>query len=31
VIVSSATINARVFSEYFDECPVVSIDARMFR
>jgi RNA helicase HrpA len=30
VIVSSATINARVFSEYFDECPVVSIDARMF-
>ena len=30
IIVSSATINARVFSEYFDECPVVSIDAQMF-
>ncbi|MDR2746339.1 MAG: ATP-dependent RNA helicase [Treponema sp.] len=27
VIVSSATINAEVFSEYFGECPVVKIDA----
>ncbi len=27
VIVSSATINAEIFSEYFDECPVVKIDA----
>jgi RNA helicase HrpA len=26
VIISSATINAEVFSEYFDECPVVKID-----
>ncbi len=30
VVISSATINAMVFSEYFDECPVVSIDARMY-
>jgi ATP-dependent helicase HrpA len=30
IVISSATINARVFSEYFDECPVVSIDARMY-
>jgi ATP-dependent helicase HrpA len=30
IIVSSATINARVFSEYFDECPVISIEAQMF-
>ncbi len=30
IIISSATINARVFSEYFDECPVVSIEARMY-
>ncbi|MDR2100996.1 MAG: ATP-dependent RNA helicase [Treponema sp.] len=27
VMVSSATINAQVFSEYFGECPVVKIDA----
>jgi HrpA-like RNA helicase len=27
VVVSSATINAQVFSEYFGECPVVKIDA----
>jgi HrpA-like RNA helicase len=27
VIVSSATINAGVFSEYFGECPIVKIDA----
>ena len=30
VIVSSATINAEVFSEYFSECPVVKIDAQRF-
>ncbi|MDR0600374.1 MAG: ATP-dependent RNA helicase [Treponema sp.] len=30
VIVSSATINAEVFSEYFGECPVVKIDAQTF-
>lgn len=27
VVVSSATINAQIFSEYFGECPVVKIDA----
>jgi ATP-dependent helicase HrpA len=27
VIVSSATINAELFSAYFDDCPVVKIDA----
>jgi ATP-dependent helicase HrpA len=30
VIVSSATINAEVFSEYFGECPVVKIETSMF-
>jgi RNA helicase HrpA len=30
VIISSATINTQVFSEYFDECPVVKIDAETF-
>ena len=30
VIVSSATINVEVFSEYFDGCPIVSIEAPMF-
>jgi len=30
IIISSATINARVFSEYFDECPVISVDAKMY-
>ncbi|MDR2048115.1 MAG: ATP-dependent RNA helicase [Treponema sp.] len=30
VIVSSATINAEVFSEYFGECPVVKIDAQNY-
>ncbi len=30
VIVSSATINAEVFSEYLGECPVVKIDAPAF-
>jgi ATP-dependent helicase HrpA len=30
VIVSSATINAEIFSEYFDSCPVVRIDTPMY-
>ncbi len=30
VVISSATINAAVFSEYFDECPVVTIEAMMY-
>ncbi len=30
VIVSSATINAQVFSEYFGSCPVVRIDTTMY-
>jgi len=30
VIVSSATINAEVFSEYFEECPIVKIEAQSF-
>ena len=30
LIVSSATINVEVFSEYFDGCPVVAIDAPLF-
>ncbi|MDR1787186.1 MAG: ATP-dependent RNA helicase, partial [Treponema sp.] len=30
VIISSATINAEVFSEYFGECPIVKIDAEMY-
>ncbi|MFW5776149.1 MAG: helicase-related protein [Spirochaetota bacterium] len=30
VIVSSATINAEVFSEYFDSCPVVRIETPMY-
>jgi HrpA-like RNA helicase len=30
VIVSSATINAGAFSEYFGECPIVKIDAQNF-
>lgn len=30
VIISSATINAAVFSEYFDNCPVVHIDTPVF-
>ena len=30
VIISSATINAEVFSEYYGECPVVKIDAQKF-
>jgi HrpA-like RNA helicase len=31
VIISSATINAEVFSEYFGECPIVKIDAQRFQ
>jgi len=30
VIVSSATINADVFSQYFDTCPIVRIDTQIF-
>lgn len=30
VIVSSATINAEVFSEYFGECPIVKIETQTF-
>ncbi|MDR2158974.1 MAG: ATP-dependent RNA helicase [Treponema sp.] len=30
MIISSATINAEVFSEYFGECPVVKIDAPVY-
>jgi HrpA-like RNA helicase len=30
VIISSATINAEVFREYFNGCPVVKIDAQRF-
>jgi RNA helicase HrpA len=30
IIISSATINAEVFSAYFDDCPIVRIDARAF-
>ena len=30
LIISSATINAVVFSEYFGECPIVKIDAGAF-
>ena len=30
VIVSSATINAEVFSEYFGECPIVKIEAETY-
>ena len=30
VIISSATINAEVFSNYFNECPVVRIDTQMY-
>ena len=30
IIISSATINAEVFSEYFGECPVVKIDAQTY-
>ena len=30
IIISSATINAEVFSEYFGECPIVKIDAQTY-
>ncbi|MCL2809283.1 MAG: ATP-dependent RNA helicase [Treponema sp.] len=30
VIISSATINAEVFSEYFNNCPIVKIEAQRF-
>ena len=30
VVISSATINAETFSEYFDECPVVRIEATSY-
>ncbi|MBN1696278.1 MAG: ATP-dependent RNA helicase [Spirochaetales bacterium] len=30
VIISSATINAQVFSEYFDSCPVVNIESIIY-
>jgi RNA helicase HrpA len=30
VIVSSATINAEIFSSYFGDCPVVKIDTQVF-
>ena len=30
VIISSATINAAVFSEYFSECPIVKIEAQIY-
>ena len=30
VVVSSATINAEVFSAYFDGCPIVRVDSRTF-
>ncbi|MDR1900548.1 MAG: ATP-dependent RNA helicase, partial [Treponema sp.] len=30
MIISSATINAEVFSEYFGECPIVKIDAQTY-
>ena len=29
VIVSSATINTRIFSEFFNGAPIISIDARI--
>lgn len=30
VIISSATINAEVFSTYFSDCPIVKIDTQLF-
>ncbi|TVQ37400.1 MAG: ATP-dependent RNA helicase [Spirochaetaceae bacterium] len=30
VVISSATINAELFAQYFDSCPVVRIDAPMY-
>jgi HrpA-like RNA helicase len=30
IVVSSATINAEIFSEYFDGCPIVNIETPMY-
>lgn len=30
IVVSSATINAEIFSEYFDRCPIVNIETPMY-
>lgn len=30
IIISSATINTKTFSDYFDGCPIVSIDSRPY-
>jgi len=30
VIISSATINTKVFSDFFDKAPIISIDARVY-
>ncbi|MBN2859517.1 MAG: ATP-dependent RNA helicase [Sphaerochaetaceae bacterium] len=30
VIISSATINTKIFSDFFDHCPVVSISSRVY-
>ncbi|ADN02521.1 helicase-related protein [Spirochaeta thermophila] len=30
VIISSATLNTRIFSEYFWDCPIISIDTRTY-
>jgi len=30
IIISSATINAQIFSDYFDKCPIVYIKAKSF-
>ena len=30
VVISSATINAEIFSEYFDACPIVNIETPMY-
>lgn len=30
LIISSATINPAVFSEYFDHCPIIHIDAKIY-
>ena len=30
VIISSATINTKVFSDFFDKAPIISIDARIY-
>jgi ATP-dependent helicase HrpA len=30
IVISSATINAEIFSEYFDACPIVNIETPMY-